>query len=285
MSARRAPAVGWAVALAASALGLGLAAGAAAPGCAGPAELSVAPAVETDAGADGGADGGGGAPLRKRTIELRNPFGNVAKAQNLLWDGDFEWSRPSADQYGWLTGEAGHYLSYELPTIAIGAGCTSGIKCARLEPAGALAGVGVASRGHALDASFSARISTDDCAAALGSFVLAEDSQEPEVELSADFVDPDAAGLCSYRALVSERRSAIYLYIENRSDAAVMVDDAVVEPAATETRAARAALPPSAWAVDRARWARPLVRRALEPRDPPPNQVAEAYQAKVRRWR
>ena len=59
-----------------------------------------------DPGPGGG--GGGGSPpdppdppAVKRTVIERNPFGNVEASQNLLWDGDFEWSSPFTDQYGW----------------------------------------------------------------------------------------------------------------------------------------------------------------------------------------
>ena len=38
----------------------------------------------------------------RRTVIERSPYGNVKASQNLLWDGDFEWSSPFADQYGWI---------------------------------------------------------------------------------------------------------------------------------------------------------------------------------------
>ena len=76
----------------------------------------------------------------KRTVLHRNPFGNVAKTENLLWDGDFEMSSPFSDEYGWLTGPP---FSYAFSGVRIGAECRSGIKCAVLPKKKYLVAIGV----------------------------------------------------------------------------------------------------------------------------------------------
>ncbi|MBM4359336.1 MAG: hypothetical protein FJ096_14635, partial [Deltaproteobacteria bacterium] len=75
-------------------------------GSGGCAEERLAPAPTGTAGVGGSnsptsSSGGGGEPVR-RTVTTRNPFGNVAVSDNLLWDGDFEWLSSFADQYAWL---------------------------------------------------------------------------------------------------------------------------------------------------------------------------------------
>jgi hypothetical protein len=282
MSARLARSTAWALALGAAALVLGGVGALSAPGCAEPAELVTPPGSDLDGGPDAAQDGGGGAPAVKRTIEQRNPYGNVALVDNLLWDGDFEWSTPFADQYGWLTGTIGGYISYTLPTIAIGIECISGVKCAKLAKHGVLVGVGVASVGHPLQASFAARLSTGDCASTLGAFLFPADEQQPLYDLVPDQVDPDQAGVCTYRVIAPELPSSAWLYIENDSDADVIVDDAVVQPVTPSASVSRSALLPAAWTAARAAWARPEIRRALRPRDPPPSPVLRAFEQRMR---
>src|SRR5262249_45345327 len=102
-----------------------------------------APVDAATTGSSGGAGGGsGGAAPVRRTVEQRNPFGDVAAHDNLLWDGDFEWSSPFSDQYGWVNlpaqpGFAG---------IRVGIDCRSGLKCAAIEKKQAIAGISVSSQ-------------------------------------------------------------------------------------------------------------------------------------------
>ena len=282
MSARLGRTAAWALGLGAWALGLGGLAGLSAPGCAEPAEIVNPPGSDLDAGPDADHDGGGGAPTVKRTIEQRNPYGNVAVVDNLLWDGDFEWSTPFADQYGWLTGTVNGYISYTLPTIAIGIECISGVKCAKLAKNGVLVGVGVASKGHGLQASFAARLTTGACDVTLGAFLLTAEAQQQSFRLLPDQDDPTPAGVCTYRVIVPELASGVWLYIENDSDADVVIDDAVLQPVAPSASVSRSILRPSAWAELRAAWARPQIRQALLPRDPPPSPALRAFEQSLR---
>ncbi len=208
-------------------------------------EERLEPAPGSGAGGAGGAGagGGGGAPaMTKRTVELRNPYGNVARHDNLLWDGDFEWLSAFSSQYGWLTGPSPQQLSYALPKVALGAACKSGIKCARVPPNGILVGVGVAKEGSALDVSFAVRVPSGTCLD-VEAAVLSFEDQEAMAPIGADAEQP-TDGWCHYAALVPERQWAPWLYIHNASSGEIVVDDAVIAPAAGGMTQKSAALAP-----------------------------------------
>jgi hypothetical protein len=98
------------------------------------------------AGQTGGQGGDAGAPITPiRTVHQRNPFGNVAASDNLLWDGDFEWSGAFLAQYAWSSGKS--WKTSGGPEIEVLAACHSGMKCARVKKGGSIGGIGV-SRGH-----------------------------------------------------------------------------------------------------------------------------------------
>ncbi|MCS6899329.1 MAG: hypothetical protein RMJ98_06560, partial [Myxococcales bacterium] len=93
----------------------------------------------------GGQGGGAGAPISPiRTVSQRNIFGNVAASDNLLWDGDFEWSGAFLSQYAWSSGKS--WKPSEAPEIKVLAACRSGMKCARVEKGGSMGGIGVSPR-------------------------------------------------------------------------------------------------------------------------------------------
>jgi len=238
------------------------------------------PAVTiVDAGTDGG---GGDAAAPRRTVERRNPFGNVAKTDNLLWDGDFEWSTPFADQYAWFTGKSGGMLGYDQPTIVLGAQCASGIKCASLEPKMVLVAVGVASQSHALDVSFVARTGAGTCDGAVTALLFTSDPSEPEVSIPLDSAGPDARGYCTYRALIAERHGTLYLYIKNGSGSAILVDNAVVERASAERSVRKSASWPSPLSAESMAKLRTDVRRLMLPREPRPTPAAGAFADQLR---
>ena len=86
-----------------------------------------------------GQAGAAGAPIR--TVTQRNPYGHVEQTDNLLWDGDFEWTGPFVQQYAWSQGKS--YSVAALSTIRIDAKCRSGLKCAFVKKSLAIGGVGV----------------------------------------------------------------------------------------------------------------------------------------------
>lgn len=168
---------------------------------------------------------GGSAPVR-RTVTTRNPLGNVAVSDNLLWDGDFEWLSSFADQYPWLYGKSFQFIGYDLPKQVLGAACKSGVKCIELPKGGIAIGSAVASRKSALEASV--HVATESDCSEITVALLGFDTDDPDVAL-----EPKGRfeGWCYYQAVVSERESATWLYIENGSSSAVRVDDAVVRRA------------------------------------------------------
>lgn len=191
-------------------------------------------------------------PLEKRTIVQRNPFGNVAAAQNLLWDGDFEWSSPFGDQYGWFEPPANPTLS----DIVVGAACKSGVKCARLKKNSDVIGIAVGSKTLPLSASLWVRFEGEDngvapaCDSAQAYLLDAgvfEDG-DPEVELLPVAAQPDESGWCQLAGTTPVRKNKPYLVVVNDANVPMLLDDAVL--LAVE---APSALPP----------ARPLVAAEL----------------------
>jgi hypothetical protein len=212
--------------------------GGAAHGCASES-IAPAPVVVGSGGSDasgaGGAGGSGGAPVAKRQIAERNPYGDVAKSDNLLWDGDFEWLSSFADQYGWLTGGSAG-ISYALPKQVLGWKCRSGIKCAQLNAAKILVGVGVASQGHAL--ATSVWVSGASPCASMVVALLADDAND--FKIPAEQAEP-VNGWCHYAATVPERKAAAWLYVANDGKTPVIVDDASVQPVAAKAAPSSAA--------------------------------------------
>jgi hypothetical protein len=246
-----------------------LAAWLAASGCADDGAETTGPVVLVDAGPDAEPDAGGGGQAPHRTVETRNPFGDVGKVNNLLWDGDLEWGYPWADQYGWFVSTPQGYLTYGIPTPVIGARCRSGIKCAELEPDGFVVAVGVASQGHSLEASLWARPGAGGCGT-VQAVLASEWLADGQVSLGAESSNPDGQGWCFYRASVAERHAAVWLYIENQGTEPTIIDDAVVEPVEPRSVPRQATPWPAARQAHFDR-VREQVRELLRPRDPPPN--------------
>lgn len=273
-------AYGWLCLLGAAAAGLG-------GGCELEERLNPVSAPGPDAGSDagqGGQGGSGGALPVRRTVEQRNPFGNVAAARNLLWDGDFEWSLPFPEQYGWLAGTPSQ-ITGDMPVIVVGPECASGLKCAQLGVNRALLGLGVSSQGHELSASVWIKPAEPSCEGAIDVMHFTESPSEPEVSLAPESAQPDERGYCHFAAVVPERARASYLYVANRSGGELLVDDAVLLPLEAERRAPRVAAAVPERLVAAAKELRPAIRRALLPHDPPPDPVREAFASKWRRGR
>ncbi len=212
---------------------------------------------------------------KKRTIIQRNPFGNVAKVANLLMDGDFEWISAFSDQYGWLTGGQG-YLSYQLPTIVMGSRCRSGIKCAEVEHERAVVGLSVSSKGNPLAVSFWAHVEEGACTG-VQAVLLSEDGSADSVAIAPESEQP-SDGWCHFAGLVSERKSALYLYIQNVSGSVAIVDDAVIESAGGDSNGVSAFAPAQPAAGDWA-WAIEQARFLTRPRTPPPNEALRRFRA------
>ena len=251
-----------------------------ASGCAG-ADDDPEPEPSLDAGPDADVDGGagGGAPIR--TVEIRHPFGNVAKATTLLWDGDFEWTYPFADQYGWLIGGGGG-MSYGNPDTVIGARCASGLKCAELQAGRFLVGLGVASKGHSLAVSFAAKPHAG-CGGVIG-VLMTEYAGAEQLEISPTTSLPDETGWCRYQAVASERDRAQWLYIENQSGEPALIDDAVIERVDPRAHHRKR----STFTPERVAYfarVRAQIRDAIKPGDPPPNPDRLIFEQNMKRLR
>lgn len=225
-----------------------------------------------------GGGGDGGAPPAKRRIEQRNPFGNVAATDNLLWDGDFEWRATFASQYGWYASPSVQFNQLGLPPLEMGARCRSGIKCARLDPGWVILGLGVASQ-QSLNVSVWGKPEDGACAG-VSVLLLSQSNSEPAIEVPPESDAPAADGWCRYALRVPARASAIYLFIQNLGSGQLIVDDAVITPAvdgqdvipaslriASETVAA----PIRAWA-----------RAATRPRIAPPSEERLRFEERMR---
>jgi hypothetical protein len=199
-------------------------------GAGGCTEEKLAPAPRASSGSGGGApttssSGGGAEPVR-RTVVTRNPFGNVEAADNLLWDGDFEWLSSFADQYAWLYGKNINAIGYDLPKQVLGTACKSGVKCIELPKGGIALGSAVASKGYALEASV--HVAVEGECGAITVALLGFGPEDPDVALdSKGRID----GWCLYQGVSSERTTATWLYVENGAEGPARVDDAVVRRA------------------------------------------------------
>lgn len=249
-------------------------------GCSG--DEAVKPVGGSSSGAGGATPTPTGTATTKRTISQRNPFGNVAESKNLLFDGDFEWSSPFSDQYGWFEGQ-----NPTVSDVRIGAECKSGIKCVHLKKQTTLIGIGVASRDAPLYASVWVRF--DDPATACnkanvlvlgGSETGGIGGDEDDAKLEAPEA-PDASGWCKIEGVTPVRKNKAYLYIQNVSPSGMWVDDAVMKettaPPVNLTPAPKPAIDPRlARDLDEARA---TVRQLDRPRDPPPNSTQKAFES------
>lgn len=242
-------------------------------GCGGEEALRPLPGEDAGVPEDAGTD----AAPPKRIVLSRNPFGNVAERDNLLWDGDFEWSSPVSDQYGWLTGTP---YSFASPSIRIGAECRSGIKCAAIPEGKVIVGIGVAAEGQNLLASFWAKLPGPACDGVDAMLFGLFDDPDPDTPIGAESAAPDEQGYCLYSAVAPERIGKTYLYIKNMTDADVVIDDALLKAVPKSTAVSIPMRPPTADQVAALAAAVQGIKDLLGPHDPPPNAARRA----VERW-
>lgn len=169
---------------------------------------------------------------KKRDVFSRNPFGNVAETENLLWDGDFEWSSPFTDQYGWIELPA----SPTLTDIVVGPMCKSGVKCARVGKNDEVLGIAVSSASSGLAASIWVRFlpiegqPAPECTEVIAFLVDAGGlpPNDDDEELTPVAAAPDESGWCQLSATTGQRNNKTYLYIENEADVPLLLDDCVL---------------------------------------------------------
>ncbi len=222
---------------------------------------------------------------KKRDVILRNPFGNVAEAQNLLWDGDFEWSSPFTDQYGWIQLPA----SATIEEVVVGPACRSGVKCARVGKDDAIIGIAVSSAELGLDASIWARFEPDEgeetppCSAVIA-YLLdlgGLDGSDPDTMLVPTSELADEAGYCHLTAASPQRSNKTYLYVENDATVSMLVDDCVVAPSGALPFSQ--APPTPALAADKRASALAAVLATRHPVEGKPNPARDALRARKQR--
>lgn len=234
----------------------------------------------TGTGGTGGAGGQMDAGPPKRTMIVRNPFGNVAETQNLLWDGDFEWHSAFSDQYGWLAGSSPASLDYNFTDVRLGAVCRSGLKCAGMKKGRVIAGIGVASAGNKLQVSFWAKVQMGSCSDVEATIIAYDSTPDPDVVIPPVTDAPDATGWCQYQSVLDARLGKPILYIANQTGADVIIDDAVVKKVAPEMSVNAHHGPPSAALAQDLAMARVALLRARGPHDPPKNQARRAFEGR-----
>ncbi len=213
-------------------------------------------------------------PPLKRQVFQKNPFGNVAASDNMLWDGDFEWASAFADQYGWV--DASPLIGVStFQGIRASARCRSGMKCAFMTQNQRMAGIGVSPGGSKVSASIWASPPNGACADLTISMIACDFGDDPDVPLTDADDAPDADGWCHYEAIgdVRQRSTCIYV-VADFADGEAIVDDAVVRPAPAS--AIPSSLVPSAAEQARIEEARKVIRERLRPAPPRPTPAAEA---------
>ena len=175
----------------------------------------------------------------KRVVHQRNPFGNVAATDNLLWDGDFEWRPSFPEQYGWLVGN-GFGFGFGLPNLGTGPRCRSGIKCAVLTPGQSILGIAVGSEGSDLLISFWGHPDGGACDSIVSSLSPAIFNAPPSAIIEPVDAEPGEDGWCRYEAVAENSEGASYLSIFNSStESFAAVDDAVIRAIGAEEMQAR----------------------------------------------
>ncbi|NUO53692.1 MAG: hypothetical protein HOV80_33000 [Polyangiaceae bacterium] len=220
---------------------------------------------------------------KKRDVFSRNPFGNVAETENLLWDGDFEWSSPFTDQYGWIELPA----SPTLTDIVVGPMCRSGVKCARVGKNDEVLGIAVSSATSGLDASIWVRFlpiegqPAPQCTDVIAFLIDAGGlpPRDEDQELTPASPTPDESGWCHLSATSEQRNNKTYLYVENEADVPMLLDDCVL--VRTETMAFSQQPKRSIDSSTRDR-VEAAVRNVRFPDDGAPNPAREAFERQKR---
>lgn len=108
--------------------------------------------------ADGGA-GDAGTGVSRRIVEERNPFGFTEASENLLADGDFEFTGRQGQQPWFSFGGSGQ----EVLNFATGGHCLSGIRCAALSGGGTIIGFVASPKRVGMDVSLYAKPTSGQC--------------------------------------------------------------------------------------------------------------------------
>jgi hypothetical protein len=166
----------------------------------------------------------------KRTIEIRNPFGNTEAALNLMADGDFELTGRH-DQQPWLSfGDDGQgTLNFET-----GGHCRSGVRCLVMGPGESIVGWMATPREGKVTVSLWARLEGGPCKDLVVQVVDVDQTSGASGD-SIPAPEVDEAGNCHFEAMVKSLPGgapAVWLELSSKAKAKrVIVDDVVALPA------------------------------------------------------
>jgi hypothetical protein len=191
-------------------------------GCAKPA------ATTPPDGADAGAEADAEATAREvvRTVETRSPFGNLDVPDNLLLDGDFEFTGRSG-QMPWLAfgGTGQGTLNF-----ATGGICRSGIRCAAVAPGTEMIGWMASPKSGGMNVSLWAKPPSGNCGD-LRAFITDIEGESDGDGLRAETPQAAASGWCRYEvdsANYAGKQPVLYVSTaSSRVQGPIIVDDVV----------------------------------------------------------
>lgn len=194
----------------------------AAAGC-GKNDASPAPSENVDAGGDAGAPG---PQAVVRTVETRSPFGNLEVPDNLLLDGDFEFTGRNG-QMPWLTFGGGGQGTL---AFATGGLCRSGVRCAALAAGSEMIGWMASPKTGGMSVSLWAKPPSGSCTD-LRAFVTDIEGEADGDSLVAESTKTDASGWCHFvgdTANFAGAQPVVYVATaSNRVQGPILVDDVV----------------------------------------------------------
>lgn len=244
-------------------------------------EAAPAPSDTSDAGVDAEAPG----PQEVvRTVETRSPFGNLDVPDNLLLDGDFEFTGRNG-QMPWLTfGGAGQGTL----NFATGGLCRSGIRCAALAAGSEMIGWMASPKTGGMNVSLWAKPPSGSCTD-LRVFVTDIEGEADGDTLPPESTKADASGWCHYVADTGNFAGAqpvVYVATaSNRVQGPIVVDDVVARalPATLKRTLAQRPVGLDAAAKARVQFIGAWVRKhriyglpARESFDGPPSKLVDA---------
>ncbi|MFO0661868.1 MAG: hypothetical protein U0165_18845 [Polyangiaceae bacterium] len=174
----------------------------------------------------GGTGGSAGAPAR--VVTQRNPIGNVAFAQNLMIDGDFEFTGRQG-QTPWLALDSNGQASLKFAT---GGRCHSGIKCGSLTSGQQMIGYYISPRQGKVQVSLWIKPATGVCAdARVHTIDIQVGSYADSITSETETAGPD--GWCHFTGIgrnLAGKSPALFVELDDTATGTVLIDDAVVLP-------------------------------------------------------
>jgi hypothetical protein len=192
-------------------------------GCAKPAATTPPEAEDAGVGADADAPN----PQEVvRTVEQRSPFGNLDVPDNLVLDGDFEFTGRSG-QMPWL---AFGGMGQGTLNFATGGLCRSGVRCASLTAGSEMIGWMASPKSGGMNVSLWAKPPSGNCAD-LRVFVTDIEGQADGDGLRAETTKAGEGGWCRYEvdaANYAGMQPVLYVSTaSSRVQGPILVDDAV----------------------------------------------------------